>query len=86
MVQRDEYWFKFQETILFKHIGEVEQVYTAGIYQLQLQYTEEFGQPFICLSVVSCVPHRFALWQLLECSLNYMSLVDYVLWIFLSLV
>jgi hypothetical protein len=26
MVQRDEYWFKFQETILFKHIGEVEQV------------------------------------------------------------
>lgn len=26
MVQRDEYWFKFQETILFEHIGDVEQV------------------------------------------------------------
>jgi hypothetical protein len=26
MVQRDEFWFKFQETILFAHIGDVEQV------------------------------------------------------------
>jgi hypothetical protein len=26
MVQRDEFWFKFRETILFEHIGEVEQV------------------------------------------------------------
>jgi hypothetical protein len=26
MVQRDEYWFKFQETILFEHLGDVEQV------------------------------------------------------------
>jgi hypothetical protein len=26
MVQRDEYWFKFQETILFEHYGDVEQV------------------------------------------------------------
>jgi hypothetical protein len=26
MVQRDEFWFKFQETILFEHIGDVEQV------------------------------------------------------------
>ncbi|KDR22774.1 protein halfway isoform X2 [Zootermopsis nevadensis] len=26
MVQRDEFWFKFQETILFDHIGDVEQV------------------------------------------------------------
>jgi hypothetical protein len=47
MVQRDEYWFKFQETILFKHIGEVEQVNAIGIYQLQLQYAEQFGQPLI---------------------------------------
>ena len=26
MVERDEYWFKFRETIRFEHIGNVEQV------------------------------------------------------------
>jgi hypothetical protein len=41
MVQRDEFWFKFQETILFEHIGDVEQVRLIILGQVDSKYMQQ---------------------------------------------
>ena len=43
MVQRDEFWFKFQETILFEHIGDVEQVRFEHIGDVEQVRFEHIG-------------------------------------------
>jgi hypothetical protein len=55
MVQRDEFWFKFRETILFEHIGDVEQVKVNNTGQVDFKYMQQ-----LVYGMMSCT----LLWKL----------------------